>query len=321
MKATAIAHPIQGLIKYHGLKNLEQRIPFHDSISVCADALHTITTVEVNSALQENSIAVNGKQVTGRDKERVEIVLSRLKNLAEYPGFFKVVSENSIEAGKGLGFSASGFAALGVAASKALSLNLDYVSLSEIVRLGAGSATRSLAGGFALWYADKAGHSYAEQLASPDAMDFSMVIVPIHSEIKTEEAHAEVLGSPLFQARLKNIDRLIETMKTAIMNGDTATIGRLAEEDTLNLHAITMTGKSHLVLWEPDTIRLIREVNKLRNSGVDCWYSMDTGPSVFVNTFQRHSHVVADRLVELGFSNVIISGVGGKPKLTDRHLF
>ncbi|MDH5447637.1 MAG: diphosphomevalonate decarboxylase [Candidatus Bathyarchaeota archaeon] len=321
MRATAIAHPIQGLVKYHGLKNPKQRIPFHDSISVCIDALYTITTVEVNSSLKGNIIVINEKWVTGQDKKRVGIVLDKLKKLAEYLGFFKIVSRNSIKTGKGLGFSASGFAALGAAASKALSLDLDYVSLSEIVRLGAGSATRSLAGGFALWYADKNGHSYAEQLSSPDNPSFSMIIVPIHSKMKTDEAHAEVVSSPLFQARLVNIDRLIETMKSAIMKGDTATIGRIAEEDTLNLHAITMTGKSHLVLWEPDTIRLIREVNKLRNSGVECWYSIDTGPSVFVNTFQRHISAVADRLVELGFSDVIISGVGGKPKLTDRHLF
>ncbi|MFB0567331.1 MAG: diphosphomevalonate decarboxylase, partial [Candidatus Bathyarchaeia archaeon] len=33
MKATAIAHPIQGLIKYHGLKKPKQRIPYHNSIS------------------------------------------------------------------------------------------------------------------------------------------------------------------------------------------------------------------------------------------------------------------------------------------------
>lgn len=148
-----------------------------------------------------------------------------------------------------------------------------------------------------------------------------MIIAPIHSEIKTDEDHAEVVSSPLFQARLVNIDRLIEMMKSAIMKGDTATIGRFAEEDTFNLHAITMRGKSHLVLWELDTIRLIREVNKLRNSSVECWHSIDTGPSIFVNTFQRHAYAVADRLVELGFSDVIISGVGGKPKLIDRHLF
>lgn len=321
MKATAIAHPIQGLIKYHGLRKPKQRIPFHDSISVCADALHTITTAEANCSLKEDTIIVNGKHVAGRDKERIETVLNRLKKMAAYSGFLKIVSENNISTGKGLGFSASGFAALGVAASKALGLNLDHVSLSEIVRLGAGSATRSLAGGFALWYANKEGHSYAEQLASPASMDFAMVIVPIHSEIKTEEAHAEVIGSPLFEARLRTINHLIEMMKSAIINGDTAKVGQLAEEDTLNLHAITMTGKSHMVLWEPDTIRIIREVGKLRDNGTDCWFSMDTGPSVFINTYKKYADTIADRLVELGFTNTVMSGVGGKPKPIGRHLF
>ena len=46
MKATAIAHPMQGLIKYHGLRNEKLRIPFHDSISVNVDKLWTKTTVE-----------------------------------------------------------------------------------------------------------------------------------------------------------------------------------------------------------------------------------------------------------------------------------
>lgn len=321
MKVTAIAHPIQGLIKYHGLKEPSLRIPFHDSISVCVEALQTTTTVEAGGSLKRNGIVVNGKQLVGHDRERVETVLDKLRKLAEYSGFFKVVSQNSVKTGKGLGFSASGFAALGIAASEALGLNPDYIALSEIVRLGAGSATRSLAGGFALWYADKAGYSYAEQLASPEGMDFAMVIVPIPSDIMTEEAHAEVVSSPLFQTRLKNIDHLIMMMRSSILSGDTARIGQLAEEDTLNLHAITMTGKSHMFLWEPDTIRIIREVDKLQKEGVECWYSIDTGPSVFINTFQRNAHPIADRLAELGFSNVIISGVGGKPELIDRHLF
>lgn len=46
-KATAIAHPIQGLIKYHGLKNTELRLPFHDSISVCTAPFETRTTLEL----------------------------------------------------------------------------------------------------------------------------------------------------------------------------------------------------------------------------------------------------------------------------------
>ncbi len=321
MKATAVAHPIQGLIKYHGLKNRKQRIPYHDSISVCIRALTTRTTVETSDALKKNEITINGKVPAGKDKERVETVLNRLKKLARFSGSFNVVSENSLKLGKGLGFSASGFAALGLAASSALGLSLDMVSLSEIVRLGAGSATRSLAGGFAIWYSDRDGRSYAEQLDAAESMNFSMVIVPIPSGAKTDEAHAEVLSSPLFRARLRNIESLIKDMKAAIAKGDTATIGRLAEEDTLNLHAITMTGKSHMVLWEPETIRIIKEVVKMREKGVLAWYSIDTGPSVFINTAMEDSDKIAKHLRKEGHNNAIISEVGGRPFLTSNHIF
>jgi phosphomevalonate decarboxylase len=316
-----VAYPIQGLIKYHGLKKPNERIPYHDSISVCVQALTTTTTVEALDSLEKNEIVINGKKPNGKDRERVEIVLNKLKKLARFSGSVKVVSENSLKKGKGLGFSASGFAALGLATSTALNLDLDAVSLSEIVRLGAGSSTRSLVGGFAIWYANKNGRSYAEQLNSPEHIDFSMVIVPIHSGVKTDEAHAEVLGSPLFKARLKNVNRLLEAMKEAIRNGDTSTIGQLAEEDTLNLHAITMTGKSRMVLWEPDTIRIIKEVTRVREEGTSAWYSIDTGPSVFINTRAESSETVAKRIRELGFKNVITSEVGGKPFLTSNHLF
>ena len=176
MKATAVAHPIQGLIKYHGLRDTMLRVPFHDSISVCVDAIQTITTVETTRSLKEDLVIINRKKAMGRDVERVEVVLNKLRRISGYSGCFKIVSKNSITGGKGLGFSASGFAALGTAACAALDFGIDYVSLSELVRLGAGSATRSLAGSFAIWYADKNGRSYAEPLVEPEALDLGMVI-------------------------------------------------------------------------------------------------------------------------------------------------
>jgi phosphomevalonate decarboxylase len=321
LKATAVAHPIQGLIKYHGLKNSKQRIPYHDSISACIQALSTTTTVETIRESKKNEITINGRQPDITERKRVETVLNKLKELAEFSGSFKVVSQNSLETGKGLGFSASGFAALGLATKEAFVLNLDGVSLSEIVRLGAGSATRSLAGGFAVWYANRNSRSYAEQLETSRNMDFSMVIMPVHSDVKTDEAHAEVLSSCLFKARLRNIRGLLETMKEAINNGDTAMIGKLAEEDTLNLHAITMTGKSHMVLWEPDTVRIIKEIIRMREDGTPAWYSMDTGPSVFINTYKKNTAKIVERFHEMGFANVLVSTVGEKPFLTGKHLF
>ncbi len=321
VKASAVAHPIQGLIKYHGLKDPKLRIPFHNSISVCAGALHTVTTVEADDSLKEDRIVVNGKRIVGRDRERVKSVLNVLKTVAGYSGHFKVASKNSLTEGKGLGFSASGFAAIGVAASASLGLDIDHVSLCEAVRLGAGSATRSLAGSFAIWYADRGGRSYAEQLVKPEAVDLAMVIVPVPSAVRTDDAHAEVLSSPFFQARLKNIGSMVEDMKKAIKDGDVATIGKLAEEDSLNLHAITMTGRSRMVLWEPETVAVIKEVAKMRAEGLEAWYSMDTGPSVFINTFKENAETVAHRLQKLGLPKVIVSGVGDKPSLSNNHLF
>jgi phosphomevalonate decarboxylase len=321
MKATAIAHPIQGLIKYHGLKDSRLRIPFHDSISVCVNALHTTTTVEATESLGEDSVMINGKKALDAELEKVEVILNKLRSIAGYSGHFKIVSQNSMTHGKGLGFSASGFAALGTAACAALGFKMDYIVLSELVRLGAGSATRSLAGSFAIWYANKNGKSYAEQIVKPGDVDLGIVIVPTSSAIRTDEAHNEVLSSPLFKARLKYVAGMIRAMEKAVRTGDVATIGRLAEEDSLNLHAITMTGKAHMVLWEPETIRVIKEVQRMQNEGVPAWYSMDTGPSVFVNTFTDYVETVADRLQGLGYSNIITSKVGGKPFLSSKHLF
>ena len=321
MKATAIAHPIQGLVKYHGLKDPALRIPFHDSISVCAEVLQTVTTVHFDKNLLEDQIIINDTRVSGTDLERIMAVVRRLAHMAKNTDHFKIVSKNNLAVGKGLGFSASGFAALGFASREALELDINDVTLSETVRLGAGSATRSLAGGFSIWYADRGGRSYAEQLAGPDSMDFMQVVIPIASDVKTDEAHIEVLGSPLFKARLDHIDEILAAMKTAIGCKDVETIGRLAEEDTLNLHAITMTGKSHVVLWESDTIHILKEVIRMRADGISAWYSMDTGPSVFINTDSKHVKEVARRIVALGLPRVIISKVGNHPSICDKHLF
>ena len=104
-------------------------------------------------------------------------------------------------------------------------------------------------------------------------------------------------------------------MKDAIREKNIARIGQLAEEDSLNLHATTITSKSHLVLWEPETLRVIKEVVKLREEGVQAWYSIDTGPSVFINTYPEHINYIAKRMRELNFPNVIVSEIGNKAKI------
>ena len=321
MKSTARAFAIQGLIKYHGLRNPRLRIPYHDSISVCMKSLPTITTVEAIPGLSTDKIRIDGLVPTKKEAARVHAVVDKLRTLADDMTNLRIESRNPNVDGKGLGFSASGFAALGLATSRALGLNLETDKLSEIVRLGAGSASRSLVGGFSIWYANRKGRSYAEQLASANSIRLRTLIVPIPSTMKTDKAHADVLTSPFFKARLAYVKGVLQRMRRAIGRKDVSEICRLAEVDTLNLHAITMTGKLGTVLVSPLSIRVMEEVRRLREEEmVPVWYSLDTGPSVFINTTRKAASKVERRMRALADS-VMLSDPGGPAEIISHHLF
>lgn len=321
MKSTARAFAIQGLIKYHGLRNLKLRIPYHDSISVCMKSLPTETTVEAKPGLSADKIRIDGLVPTKKEAARVQAVVDKLRTLAADKTRLRIESRNPNVDGKGLGFSASGFAALGLATSRALGLNLETDELSEIVRLGAGSASRSLVGGFSIWYANRKGRSYAEQLASASSIRLRTLIVPIPSTIKTDNAHADVLTSPFFKPRLAYMKGVLQRMKRAIGRKDVPEICSLAEVDTLNLHAITMTGKLGTILVSPLSIRIMDEVRRLREEErVPVWYSLDTGPSVFINTTPEAASKVGRRIRALS-DNLISSDPGGPAKVISHHLF
>lgn len=322
MKATARAYAIQGLVKYHGLRNVKLRLPFHDSISVCMKALPTVTTVSFDRDLKADHLRINGRSPSRREQERMLVVIDRIRRLSGHRALrTRVESRNPYVKGKGLGFSSSGFAALGLAAASALGLNSSTKDLSAIVRLGAGSATRSLAGAFSIWYADRDGRSFAEELAQANEIRMRTIIVPVQSNVRTDSAHADAVRSPFFKPRLRYVQGILRRMKSAISRGDVASIGRLAEEDTLNLHAVTMTGRHELVLFDPLSIQVMREVRRLREEeDVPVWFSLDTGPSVFVNTTKEAAAAVSRNISRVA-NTVLVSDPGGPAEIVNKHLF
>jgi phosphomevalonate decarboxylase len=309
-------------VKYHGLRDRTRRIPFHDSISVCVENLTTRATIEFDATLSQDSIEINGTPASKEEAARVLAVVSPIRKLARAEDHFRLASVNSLAQGKGLGFSASAFASISLASAAALGVKVERERLSEIARLGAGSASRSLAGGFAIWYANRKGRSYATEIPSPAQTRLSMGIIPVSSQIKTDTAHEESVSSPFFQARVKEVRTTVPGMLRAIHRGDIDEIGRLAEADSLSLHAVTMTGKSRLLLMAPETICVIREVLTMRETDhIPVWYSLDTGPSVYVNTYQEFIDTVCSQIERNLRVKVLKSGVGGPASITDDHLF
>ena len=168
MKATAVAHPIQGLIKYHGLADPVLRLPFHDSISVCTAPLSSRTTVEFGAYARDQA-TIDGRDVTARDMERIRAVVDPIRTRASVDQRFRMASVNDFPSNIGLGASASGFAALAMAAAHAAGLRVSLEDLSRFARRGAGSATRSVTGGFSKWKMGLTDEdSYGVQLAGTD---------------------------------------------------------------------------------------------------------------------------------------------------------
>jgi len=313
---SAIAHPIQGLIKYHGLKDRRLRLPYHDSISVCTAPLYTHTTFQFTS--RQTGVSVDERRLSGHELERVDAVVAAVKKMARIKENYRVVSKNSFPSNIGLGASSSGFAALAVAASLEAGLSLTRKELSTIARLGAGSASRSLTGFFSQW---RRGHdhpsSYSQVLGKEPDMGMVVALIPAYK--RTEDVHEDVKSSPFFQARNKYVPHAIREMKRAIGERDISKIGRLAELDSLMIHVIAMTGKKEMILWKPETLKIFAEVKHMREEGIEAFFSVDTGATVYINTYKENVSTVDKRIRELGIETIVCN-VGGGAREIGEHL-
>ena len=151
MKATAKAHTNIALIKYWGKRNDELILPMNNSLSITLDQFYTETTVEFSNERSTDIFYLNGEQAGEQERLKVSRFLDNVRKLAGKDLRASVHSKNFVPTAAGFASSASGFAALAAASAKAIGLELDLKQLSQLARIGSGSACRSIYGGFVEW--------------------------------------------------------------------------------------------------------------------------------------------------------------------------
>lgn len=330
--AAARAYPMQGVLKYHGLADWSRRIAYLPSISLNNDAAHTVTMVEFDPALGADEATIGGAPAQGRELERIGQILDAVRGLSGTRAAARVTTRNVLKsrvAGKGLGTSAAGAAALAAAAVGAL-YGPDLVAntrfLSCLARLLAGSGCRAAAGGLALWlsYPGLAHEeSFAARLDGEGQLDdVRLVTLPIDSRVglKTEQAHHDAPRSSFFKAwMLSRGDEILECLEAA-RRGDWRVVGQLAELDSMRLHGVTMSGsREHkLIGWEPENIAIFRMCDELRGRGVPVYASTDTGPTAVLITHRDHEEEVVRAVAALGLGLETVRGrIGGPAALVD----
>jgi len=319
MKATARAHPIQGLVKYHGMRDAELRFPYHDSISVCTAPSDTTTTVEFDPGLAADRYVVDGERVEGRGAERVRSVVDRVRELAGLEERVRLESENSFRTNVGFGSSASGFAAAATALAEAAGLDLSRPEISAISRRGSASSARAVTGAFSHLRAGLNDEDCrSERITVPDGLEADLRIVaglvPAYKE--TDQAHREAAESHMFGARMAHVHGQIAEARDALRAGDFDRAFELAEHDSLSLAATTMTGPAGWVYWQPRTVEIFNAVRDLRDGGLPVYFSVDTGASVYVNTTADHVDRVEEAVADCGVETRVWE-VGGPARILD----
>jgi diphosphomevalonate decarboxylase len=231
-----------------------------------------------------------------------------------------VESRNNFPSGAGLASSASGFAALALAASAAAGLQLSEAELSRLARLGSGSACRSVPGGFVEWVLGEDDRSsYAHSIAPADHWDLRDVVALIdveHKAVGSTEGHAVADTSPLQAARVATApDRLVQA-RSAVLARDFAALAGVVELDSLMMHAVMITSSPVLMYWQPATIAVMHAVRQWRANGLAACATIDAGPNVHVICTAEAADEVALRLrVVPGVRQVLTARVGGPARL------
>lgn len=314
--ATAVAHPNIAFIKYWGNHDHLLRLPLNGSLSMNLAGLETRTRVEYDSRLRADTLAINGRQVTGPGLERVTAILSTTRRLAGIETFARVESSNNFPTGAGIASSAAAFAALSLAATRAAGLDLDEVALSRLARRGSGSACRSIPTGYVEWLpGTDDSSSYAVSIASPDHWDLVDCIAIATSRQKqtgSTRGHELAETSPLQNARVLDSPRRLDLCRTAILQRDFDTFAAVTELDSNLMHAVMMTSTPILLYWQPATIAILHQVPEWRLQGLPVCYTIDAGPNVHVITLAAHAAQVANMLAKIpGVEQVLQAPAGG----------
>jgi diphosphomevalonate decarboxylase len=232
------------------------------------------------------------------------------------------MTENNFPAGAGIASSASAFAALALAGSKAAGLNLSEPELSRLARRGSGSASRSIPSGFVEWQVGTSDEdSIAFSIAEPDhwnLVDCVAIVSTSHKKTGSTEGHSIAPTSPLQAARVADASRRLELCRNAILNKDFDAFTSIVELDSDMMHSVMMTSTPALHYWKPASVEVMNSVRQWRSEGIPVCYTMDAGANVHVMTLGTEVQTLEKRLRHIpGVENILVARPGGAAKLVN----
>jgi diphosphomevalonate decarboxylase len=286
-EAVAQAQPNIALIKYWGKRDPALNLPATDSLSVTLESLWTRTRVRFDKRLAHDELSLNGAQHPDQ-LARVSACLDLVRARAGVAHRASVETYNNFPTSAGLASSASGFAALALAANAALNLELEPRELSILARRGSGSAARSIFGGFvdmAAGERDDGEDAYASPLLSAAEWPLAVVVAITSKRVKstgsTDGMELSRLTSPFFPEWVATAATDHAAARDAVLGRDFDALAALSEHSCLKMHAVMLSSRPGLLYWTGATVDCLHRIRTLRErDGLGVFFTVDAGPQV-----------------------------------------
>jgi len=301
-KSVTVRAPVNiAVIKYWGKSDENQIFPINSSLSATLnmDQLCTTTTIASSPKFTQDSIVLNGKPDNIQSK-RLQNCLSTIKSLAlkhqTVPQSFisqkiLITTSNNFPTAAGLASSASGFAALTFALAKLynLDVNSKTTDLSQIARIGSGSACRSLSGGFVQWHKPNASLgvvSNATQVFEHTHWPELIILICIVNDKQKETSSTVGMRrstdtSDLIVLRDLVTQKRIERITRAIKEKDLPAFAEVTMKDSNQFHAVCLDSYPPIKYMNETSWEVIKMVHKYNDSknAVKVGYTFDAGPN------------------------------------------
>jgi diphosphomevalonate decarboxylase len=297
-RAVVRAHANIALAKYWGKADVQRNLPAVPSLSLTLAGMRTTTEVTFTPELAADELTLGGASTVGKPLARASKLLSEVRALAGIGTFARVRSHNDFPTASGLASSASGFAALALAAVQALELELPIERVSSLARAASASAARSLFGGYVELGASA---ESASRVAPPEHWPLTMLVAVTSEAAKdtgsTDGMQHTQLTSPYYASWVADAPRLFADVKAAVLARDFERLAPAAEQSALAMHASMLAASPALIYFRPATLAVIEAVRAVRRAGTPACFTIDAGPHVKVLVEPEHAASVR-RLLE-----------------------
>lgn len=317
--AVARAHANIALAKYWGKSDAARNLPAVPSLSLTLGAMSTTTEVTYLPELRADELWLGGSAQSGKVLDRASKLLNHVRAIGGVDCYARVRSHNDFPTASGLASSASGFAALALAATSALELGLPPERVSALARAASASAARSLFGGFVEL---QAGAEAAARVADAEHWDLQMLVAVTSAGAKDTGSTDGMLHtartSPYYSAWVTDAPRLFGEVKAAVLARDFERLVPAVEQSALAMHASMLAASPALIYFRPATLAVIEAVRALRRGGTALCFTIDAGPHVKVLVESHNAPAVSRALSAVeGVLRVLESAPGQDATLLD----